>query len=265
MRFIRARNGMRRAIGQELRVAMRMHDVRIRGLDPRHDGLRVGHLSDLHVGLVTPDARIRHAVELLVAAQPDVCVLTGDFASRLRGSLRRLGSLVRGLPHPTVFVLGNHDHFVDPEAVSAALEGEGYQHLRNRWVELDIHGAPLRVIGLDDPVTQKHDPAAAVADIPGGGTRILASHLAESLDEMLELESVDLCLAGHTHGGQIYVPGLTRPLMRRLGHEHIRGLRRFRDGQDYPWVHVTHGVGSAVNPLRIGAAPEVAVLTLRGA
>lgn len=262
-RSARASQAVRRVVGLDTDVLLREWTVWIPDLDPKHDGVRIGHLSDVHVGVVTPDQRIRNAVELLAATKPDVCLLTGDFASRRPAPLARLGRLLEGLPAAsTFFVLGNHDHLVDADTVTRALEGIGYTHLDNRHHTIELRGAPLHLIGLDDPVTRRHRPAEAVVGLPRQGTRVLLAHQAESVGELLDLgERVDLCVSGHTHGGQIYVPRLTDKLMAKAGLRHVRGLRRY--DQEGPWLHVTHGVGSAVTPLRVSARPEVGLLTLR--
>jgi predicted MPP superfamily phosphohydrolase len=251
-------------VGLDTEVRLREWTVWIPDLDPNHDGLRIGHISDVHVGVVTPDQRIRNAVAMIAEAKPDLALLTGDFASRRAGPLRRLGRLLEGLPtSSTYFVLGNHDHWVDAQRVTAELEAVGYTHLDNRHLTLDFRGAPLHLIGLDDPVTRNHRPAEAVSRLPAGGTRVLMAHQAECIAEVLALgHGVHLCVSGHTHGGQIYVPRVSDKMMARFfGLRHLRGLRRYEDHG--PWLHVTHGVGSAVTPLRVAARPEVGLLTLR--
>lgn len=263
-RLYRASQAVRRVVGLDTEVRLREWTVWIPNLDPRHDGIRIGHISDVHVGVVTPDQRIRNAVELIAAAKPDLALLTGDFASRRARPLRRLGKLLDGLPaSSTYFVLGNHDHWVDAQRVTSELEAVGYIHLDNRHLTLELRGAPLHLIGLNDPVTRNHRPAEAVSQLPHGGTRVLMVHQAESVAEVLALgHGVDLCVSGHTHGGQIYVPRVSDKMMARFfGLRHLRGLRRYED--QGPWLHVTHGVGSAVTPLRVAARPEVGLLTLR--
>jgi uncharacterized protein len=259
-----ASQAVRRVVGLDTVVRLREWTVWIPNLHPQHDGLRIGHISDVHVGMVTPDQRIRNAIEMIAEAKPDLSLLTGDFASRRPGPLRRLGRLLDGLPpESTYFVLGNHDHWVDAPRVTSELEGIGYTHLDNRHLTLDFHGAPLHLIGLNDPVTRKHRPAEAIELLPEGGTRVLMAHQGESVAEILALgQGVDLCVSGHTHGGQIYVPRVSDKMMAHFfGLRHLRGLRRYENHG--PWLHVTHGVGSAVTPLRVAARPEVGLLTLR--
>ncbi|NJK31587.1 MAG: hypothetical protein HC927_03745 [Deltaproteobacteria bacterium] len=261
-RITPASQAVRRVIGLDTEVALREWTVWIPDLPEGHDGLRVAHLSDIHIGLVTPDQRIRNAVELINSTTPDLTLLTGDFASRRPAPLARLGRTLAGLDSPTYFVLGNHDHWVDAPQVVQQLEGVGYTHLDNRHHTLEHGGAPLHLIGLNDPVTRNHRPEQAIAELPEGGTRLLLAHQAESLAEVSRSGPTFICAsAGTRTGGQIYLGGLTRRLMRRHGIRHVRGLARL-DGEG-PWLHVTHGVGSAVTPLRVAARPEVGLLTLR--
>src|SRR5438034_8247411 len=89
------------------------HEVIIDGLDPAHDGVRVAHLTDLHVGMLTPDRRIRRAVELANAARPDLVFLTGDYLCYSPRFAGKLEALVGGLAAPTFATLGNHDHWTD--------------------------------------------------------------------------------------------------------------------------------------------------------
>ena len=88
-RLYRTSQAVRRVDGLDTEVRLREWTVWIPDLDPRHDGLRIGHISDVHVGVVTPDQRIRNAVEMIAAAEPDLALLTGDFASRRARPLRR--------------------------------------------------------------------------------------------------------------------------------------------------------------------------------
>src|SRR5437016_12981609 len=89
------------------------HEVTIPGLDPAHDGLRVAHLTDLHVGMLTPDRKILRALEVAEAERPDLVLLTGDFVCYSPKFVGRLAELVRGLSAPVYAVLGNHDYWTD--------------------------------------------------------------------------------------------------------------------------------------------------------
>ena len=128
-------------------------------LDPAHDGLRIAQISDIHVGMNTPEARVRDAISEINALRPDLVFLTGDFVTYSKQPLPLVSSLMNGLDAPTFAVLGNHDHFVDPRAVTLALEGSGYATLRNQHTVVRIKGAPLTIFGVDDGGTRNDDVA----------------------------------------------------------------------------------------------------------
>src|ERR1700733_1825945 len=114
------------------------HEVHIGGLDPRHDGVRIAQLSDIHVGNMTPVAHIRAAIATANAAQPDLIVLTGDYVCWRRHEAELAGDQLGGLRAPRVLaVLGNHDYFTWGAGVANALERNGYEVLRNQTTIAD--------------------------------------------------------------------------------------------------------------------------------
>src|SRR3569623_1771198 len=103
------------------------HEVRIRDLDPRHDGLRIVQLSDIHVGATTPREHVRAAVAAANAANPDLVVLTGDYVCWRRHEAPMVRGKLEGLTASRVLaVLGNHDFFTWEGGVTMALESNGY-------------------------------------------------------------------------------------------------------------------------------------------
>ncbi len=230
-------------------------------LDPSHDGLRVAQLSDLHVGSRTPPERIAAAIALANAQSPDLVVLTGDFLSRGRDTVALLPEQLRGLTAPTVAVLGNHDHWVDPAGVTRALRGLGYDVLRNQHTRLTLRGAPLSVVGVDDLLTGNADPERALSGVPRG-SRLVLAHGPRTAEKLRGAEEPLLVLAGHTHGGQIAIPILTRLLINTLIREpYLRG--RFHLG--LVQLYVNRGIGNTAFRLRVNSDPEVTVATLRRA
>ncbi len=229
------------------------------GLDPAHDGLRVAQLSDLHVGRRTPPARIQAALDAANAFEPDLVVLTGDYLSHSQQGVGLLREALGGLAAPTVAVLGNHDHWVDPKGATAALEGLGYAVLSNQHTVLRLRGAPFTVIGVDDLVTRHADPARALAGAPVG-SRLVLAHAPRTADLLRDAASPLVVLSGHTHGGQITIPILT-PLLARLvaGEPYLRGS--FRVGSVA--LYVNRGVGNTVTTMRLNSDPEVTTATLR--
>jgi predicted MPP superfamily phosphohydrolase len=237
------------------------HEVFIDELDPRHDGLRIAHLTDLHVGRLTPQHYIHHAVTIANHGRADVIVLTGDYVCWSRREIELLQAQLAGLRATRVIVvLGNHDYFTDAKAVVAAMESHGYEVLQNRHTLVEIGGGMLSVIGIDDPVTGHDDIESAMSGVKPSHTTLALSHCPEVFDELVQ-RGVDLVLSGHTHGAQIYINGLTDRIWNRTG-------RRFRNGlfrEESSNLYVSPGVGFSGVRARIGPGTraEVALLTLR--
>jgi len=230
------------------------------GLDPRHDGLKVAQISDVHLGASTPDARVERAVRTINALNPDLVFLTGDYVTFSRHPLKRLSRQLSGITAPTYAVLGNHDHWIDGPAVRQAPEADGYPVLQNAAVARSFHGAPLWIVGVDDAQTGHADVARAFRDVPAHGTKLVLAHQPRSADQLPANASL-VCFAGHTHGGQIDVPGITSLVARSIGQPYLRGAYRVRGN----WLFVNAGLGYGKGgaALRLRVPPEIAIITLR--
>ena len=244
------------------------HEISVARLDPRHDGVRIAQLSDIHVGNLTPESHIRAAIEAANAAQPDLIVLTGDYVCWKRSEVELARHQLAGLKAPRVLaVLGNHDYFVWGSGVRAALERNGYEVLRNQTTVADVRGAPLPIVGVDDPVTRHDDLDAAFAGAPAELARIVLCH-APDRGPAVARYGADLVLSGHTHGGQIFIKGITDRLMKRIGLRYRRGIYDLGAPADRATtMYVTPGVGFSGVTRRVGEGThaEVAVFTLRAA
>ena len=237
-------------------------EVRIAGLDPRHDGVRIAQLSDIHVGAMTPASHVRAAVAAANSARADVIVMTGDYVCWQRSDAHGVADQLAGLSATRVLaVLGNHDYFTWGAGVRAALEGNGYEVLRNQTTIAEIRGAPLAFVGVDDPITRHDDLDAAFAGAPKRGTRIVLCHSPDR-GPAIATRGADLILSGHTHGGQMYVKGITDRLLRRSGIHYRRGIYELGGKAQ---LYVTPGVGFSGVTRRFGEGTnaEVALLTLR--
>jgi hypothetical protein len=240
------------------------HEVRVKGLDPRHDGVRITQLSDIHVGNMTPEPHIRAAIDAANATAPDLIVLTGDYVCWRRREAQLAGEQLGGLQAPRVLaVLGNHDYFTWGAGVAAALERNGYEVLRNQTTIASVRGAPLAMVGIDDPVTRHDDLDAAFAGAPQAATKVVLCHSPEKAPALAD-RGADLVLSGHTHGGQIFIKGVTDRLMKRFGLTYRSGMYPIGETGT---LYVTPGVGFSGVTRRVGhgTEAEVAVLTLRAA
>ena len=214
------------------------------------DGLRVAHLTDLHVGRVTPMSVQREAVNLANAAEPDLTVITGDFVCHSQRYLAELTEVVSGINGPKIGVLGNHDHWSGADAVRRALARGGVEVLDNANTTLTLRRQRLQVVGLDDAYTGHADRAAALKGLRPDLPTLGLSHIAEEADA-LWAAGVPLVLAGHTHAGQVTVAKLHELSIGRIaGHKYVHGLYGDRAAQGA--VYVGAGVGAAIIPLRVG-------------
>ena len=229
------------------------------------DGLTVVQLSDFHAGF-WPSLNLRamgKAVDLALAAAPDLVLITGDFAGgphggeELRRQLRRLTA-----PLGVFAVLGNHDHgdskapFVKPTD-SRAIEACGVRLLTNETASVDCRGATIQIGGVDDTDGDHDDLPAVLAmlDRRPGVLRLLLTHHAEVVKQTAPGD-FHLTLAGDTHGGQICLPlPGRRVLLSDLRAEFAEGAYDVGGRA----LYVTRGVGTSMLPFRASCRPEVVV------
>jgi uncharacterized protein len=235
--------------------------VPVRGLDRSFIGYRIALVTDLHHSPGVPTWWLEEIAERANALRPDLIVLGGDFVSHsprdldgLAGPLRRFAAR-----DGIVAVLGNHDHWVGDREVTAVVTGCGIEVLTNRHQLIRRGSGTLAVAGVDD---FKHG-AVRLDDALGGVDarvpRILLSHNPDLAGYLPPDLRVDVMLSGHTHNGQLHVPGigpLTVPS--QFGRRYLHGLTRAGE----TWVYVSAGVGTAAVPFRWGNPPEVPVIRL---
>jgi hypothetical protein len=242
----------------------RIHVRRFAGHE-RHAGLRlrVVHLTDLHVGAVTPLAVQHAAVDLANAEAPDLVLVSGDFVCHGRAYLEDLEGVMRRLRAPVMAVLGNHDHWSGAAAVRGALRRAGAEVLANETATITIRGQTIQVVGLDDAFTGHACRERALRGLRRDLPAIGLSHIGEEA-EGLWAAGVPLVLSGHTHAGQVNVAGIHDLLVGTLGgHRYIHGLYGTRTGPGGA-VYVGAGIGASVIPVRLGerAQREIAVFEL---
>jgi predicted MPP superfamily phosphohydrolase len=223
--------------------------------------LRIAHLTDLHVGRITPLAVQRAAVEMANAERPDLVVLTGDFVCHSQLFLDQLIEVARSYRAPTFAVLGNHDHWSGADEVAAALKRAGVEVLRNQNTTIEVAHQRLQIVGLDDAYTGHARPDEACKGLRHDLPVLGLSHIAEEADGLWR-RGIPLVLSGHTHGGQVTVARLHELALGKIGgHKYLHGLygsrgHHARDGgavrKGEGAVYVGAGIGAAVMPLRLG-------------
>ncbi len=216
--------------------------------------LRVAHLTDLHVGRVTPLRIQEEAVQLTNAERPDLVVITGDFVCHSQKYLDELGYIVGAIQAPVVCVLGNHDYWSGAEEVIHTLEKKGAAVLRNVNTVITLRGEQLQIVGVDDTYTGHGDVERAVRGMRKDLPTLGLSHIAEEADELWS-HGIPLILSGHTHAGQFTLASLHELALGRIvGHKYVHGLYGTRRGDGA--VYVGAGLGAAVMPLRLGARAQ---------
>lgn len=261
-----ARAQQRRDLRESERVARNANfelttpELWIPHLDEAHDGLVVGHLTDIHIGPRTPDERILSAVDALNEARPDIVILTGDYVTRKGDPLERVPELLGRLKIPAVAVLGNHDHWTDAATITRDLERVGIPVLRNRNTVMQVHGAPLTLVGIDDAVSGHDDVERSLKGVKDDVARIVLAHSPPTLDTLPHGKGL-ACFSGHTHGGQIFISGVTDAFFSRAGQPYLRG--HFEKNGNQLYVSRGLGFGKGSNLPRMNADPEVALVTLK--
>lgn len=223
--------------------------------------LRVAHVTDVHAGISTPLGAMQQAIWAVRRSAPDVVVLTGDYLNRSLKFVERLRRFVGALPGPKVAILGNHDYWSGADGVTRALESERVKVLRNQNVELTLPHTRLTVVGVDDETTGHADVERAFHGVAHRNRALVLTHHPKTADA-IDAAGGRLVLAGHTHGGQIAVPVITRTISRLGGNRYIGGWYRLREGGH---LYVNAGIGSGAVRVRVGeqAAPEVAIFDFR--
>src|SRR3954452_23421893 len=217
--------------------------------------LRIAHLTDQHVGRITPIEVQLTAVEMANAEKPDLVLLSGDFVCHSQLYLDQLTEVMRAFEAPVMAVLGNHDHWSGADEVKRALERGGVEVLCNRHTTITLRHQKLQVVGLDDAYTGHARRDEAVKGLRHDVPALGLSHIAEEADGLWRYH-VPLVLSGHTHGGQVTVARLHELAVGKLaGHKYIHGLygaRDRKDGHVTGAVYVGAGIGAAVIPFRFG-------------
>ena len=242
------------------RIQIRDNDIRLPGLPSSFDGFTLLQISDLHVDI--NEGAMQRLIELLPGLAYDLCVLTGDYRGKTYGPFgATIAGMARVCAHidgPIYGVLGNHDsiRMVPP------LEEMGIRMLLNEAETLERGDQRIHLVGIDDAHYYRLDNIEkAVSQLPGDEFSILLSHTPEIYRQAAHAD-FDLLLSGHTHGGQICLPGaipitLESVMPRRMG----SGLWKYRHMVGYTSV----GVGASVAPVRINCPPEITLHRLRGA
>lgn len=240
-------------------------EVPIRDLPPSFDGYRIGLLSDIHYPFCIAPAFIRRAVAMMMAFEPDLVALPGDFMDEkaLHHTARSMAGLLdatSSAPDGVVGTLGNHDHRVDADGVRRQLAlTTPVELVENRSLLIERRDGALAIGGVGDLYHGIVDPRKAFDGVDPNVPRIMLSHNPDVAEDMDPAIRVDLQLSGHTHGGQVRIPFGPAPwIPSKYGQKFRAGLVQGKANL----VYVTKGICS-LRDFRFDCRPEVTGVILR--
>jgi uncharacterized protein len=224
------------------------------------DRYRLVQLTDIHVDSRMNPARLQKIVQLVIKQQPNLIVMTGDYITKR--AERYLPNLSAGFqqlqaPDGVVAVLGNHDHWANPQLVKKTLQSIGVQVLENSLMKIQRGNEQLQIAGVDDLWAEKANLQPILAQIEKSQGTILLAHEPDFADISAATGKFDLQLSGHSHGGQIRLPGIR--VLPALGRKYPVG--QYQVGQMIQYT--SRGIGAAPPRGRFNCRPEITVLTLR--
>jgi predicted MPP superfamily phosphohydrolase len=240
------------------RILIKRNDARFAELPPAFDGFTILHISDLHVDM--NEVAMQHLIELVGGMRYDLCVLTDDYRGKTFGpfeaTLDGVAKVRTQLQGSIYGVLGNHDSI----QMVPAMEAMGIRMLLNECEAITRGDQRIYLAGIDDAHFYRVDNIEKAAlPIPDGAFSIILSHTPEVYRQAAHA-NFNLMLSGHTHGGQICLPGsipikLEAVLPRRMG----AGAWKYHNMTGYTSV----GAGSSVLPVRLNCPPEITLHCLR--
>jgi len=236
-------------------------DIFIRNLPERFENFRLTQLTDIHHSRILGIDEIRRVVALAQETKPDMFVLTGDYTTSYRRFIEPCAEALASLnaPEGVWAVLGNHDHYTDPELTTRALQRRHIAVLNNAHTTLQRGPDALQLSGIDDWTWNAVDWPGAFSGLKPDTPTILLSHQPTVLD-LEQTQNVSLILSGHTHGGQVRLPFVGAPGRFATNDlKYDRGL--FRRGGTQ--LYVSSGTGVIGLPVRLGVRPEIAVIRLK--
>ena len=239
-------------------VVVKKHSMAFANLPPAFDNFTILHISDLHADISV--GAMRHLVSVVGGLQYDICVLTGDYRGKTYGpfekSLEIIDELQAQLKGPVYGVLGNHDSI----RMAPSMEAMGICMLFNECEPIVRDGQRIFLAGVDDPHFYRADDIEkAASQIPSDAFSILLAHTPEIYDRAMRAR-FDLMLCGHTHGGQLCLPGGI-PIKLEAALPRFMGAGRWRHGGMVGYTSV--GAGTSLLPVRLNCPPEITLHTLR--
>jgi predicted MPP superfamily phosphohydrolase len=234
--------------------------IPINDLPSSLEGFRIVQLSDIHHHPDTEIDTVIKAVERINALDPDLVAITGDYVYGKAEAIFELAPVLAEVRarYGTYSILGNHDYWTDPGTVQEGLLGVGIPVLINQGVLIEVGGGKLHIAGLDDGWEGSPDLDAAMETSISGVPSILLLHEPDFISETAKDHRITLQLSGHTHGGQVRIPGFGAPILPLYGRMYDYGLYRVEEA----WLYVNPGIGIIPPRVRFNCRPEITEIIL---
>ena len=227
------------------------------------DGLKIGFITDTHVGPFIKIEDLERAVDLIQAESPDLILFGGDYISEspryAPETATVLARLLSRAPLGGFGVMGNHDLSVSRTRVQEALATVGIPILRNQTSVVTYKGSSLAIAGIDETLLGDPQPAETLGNVPDGVPALALWHEPEFAEQSAQFGAFAQ-LSGHTHGGQIRLPGIGPVGLPIHGKRYVIGSN-VADGMQ---IYTSRGVGVYRPPARFNCPPEVTLVTLVG-
>ena len=238
-------------------VQINNYHIPVPFLPKSFNGIRVVHLTDLHMGLLVSESFIESVIKKANSLKPDIIVCTGDYV-HARNSTKEIDSVWPKLmelkaTYGVFSILGNHDHWADTEKSLQWLErsGQGVRHTCK-----PIYKGKDRIVigGTGDYWEDELNIDLCFSNSDDGDCRILLTHNPDAIDTLFETP-LSLILSGHTHGGQVSIPFYGPPVLPVKNKRYSSGLIETEKGN----LFISKGIGWAIYPIRFNCYPEIAV------
>jgi predicted MPP superfamily phosphohydrolase len=232
----------------------------IKNLPAGLEGFKILQMTDFHLLPYTQPELIREAVRRCNQLQPDLVALTGDYVWLEVEAAFELAEILSGLDarHGVYAVLGNHDYWEGIDTVLAGLDRHRLPVLKNQGFPISAKTGGLYIAGLDDGWAGRPDLEAALERAPAGYPVVLLYHEPDLAEGIAKDGRIALQLSGHSHGGQVRIPGVGPMILPYLARRYDYHLYRL----DQMWLYTNGGMGTISVPVRYRCPPEITELIL---
>lgn len=234
--------------------------IRIKNLHPALEGFTLLQMTDQHLYPLTQPSLIKKSVAIANSLNPDLVVLTGDYVWQDLEAIDELAPILSGLDakYGVFSTLGNHDYWLDADVITATLEAAGLPVLVNQGLSIKHGKGSFYLAGLDDGWSGNPDLDATLEGAMPDDPVILLCHEPDLADRYSLDGRVSLQLSGHSHGGQIRLPGLGALILPYLGRKYDIGLYKVNE----MLLYTNRGIGVISEPVRYNCPPEITQFVL---